>query len=739
MARLPITEQRRKLKKLLLLQQTTNNMLVLLFALYYVLICSYLRDNVRHIKTKEEKRVNRMRWMCRLTMDCDSACISQLRMDRATFRILCDMVANIGGLKPTKNTSIEEVVAMFIYTLAHHKKSRTISLLFYRSTETVSRQFHQVLNAILKLYPILLKKPELITQDCQDEKWKCFQGCLGALDGTLIKVTPPTEDKPRYRTRKGRISTNVLGVCCPNMQFIYVLPGWEGSAHDGRVLRDVISRPHGLRVPRGCYYLVDSGYCNANGFLVPYRGQRYHLKEFDGHQPETPEEYFNMKHSKARNVIERCFGLLKGRWKILASPSFFSIQTQIRIIMACCLMHNLIRKFMSFDPQESLIADEEEESDRGSDNEEVEYITQINPSNGWSSFRNNMATNMYNTLSTRPSGNVILLDIIRFIYWMTTITPSIARGRGKNKQYWTDEEVEVLVDALIELTSDPLWKVDTGFKNGYMVQIHKMVLGKIPSFNKAIIPHIESKIKYLKTKYNPLYEMCMQSGCQWDDMEHKINCEKQWFDEWCLTHPNAVGLRDFKFPYLRKLDIVWGKDRATGLSVEDVVDASMDANWQKNLNVSSSSDNEEEPVLDILSQGSPSSSSCNNGSKKRKKLSPRRESFYKKKKAATPQQTIDLRLDNFTNKFEVICDQMTTQYATITNALIAESKAESIGGEKMQEVIAELLNIGISPMDVGRAAEICYNDPAKVQVMFALPSHLRRSYVLGFIYPSSIP
>ncbi|KAG6526099.1 hypothetical protein ZIOFF_016076 [Zingiber officinale] len=317
-------------------------------------------------------------------------------------------------------------------------------------------------------------------------------GCLGALDGTLIKVTPPTEDKPRYRTRKGCISTNVLGVCCPNMQFIYVLPGWEGSAHDGRVLRDAISRPHGLRVPRGCYYLVDSGYCNANGFLVPYRGQQYHLKEFDGHRLETPEEYFNMKHSKARNVIERCFG---------------------------------------------------------------------------------------------------------FFVRMTTITPSIARGRVKNKQYWTDEEVEVLVDALIELASDPLWKVDTGFKNGYMVQIHKMVLGKIPSFNKIVIPHIESKIKYLKTKYNPLSEMCMQSGCQWDDVEHKINCEKM------------NGVWDFKFPYLRKLDIVWGKDRDTGLSAEDVVDASMDTNWQKNLNVSSSSDNEDESVLDILSQGSPSSSS----------------------------------------------------------------------------------------------------------------------------------
>lgn len=44
---------------------------------------------------------------------------------------------------------------------------------------------------------------------------------------------------------------NVLGVCAPNMQFIYVLPGWEGSAHDVRVLRNALSRPDGFRVPRG--------------------------------------------------------------------------------------------------------------------------------------------------------------------------------------------------------------------------------------------------------------------------------------------------------------------------------------------------------------------------------------------------------------------------------------------------------------------------------------------------------
>ncbi|XP_071913895.1 protein ALP1-like [Coffea arabica] len=395
MPRLPIENRRRK--KYRGQSQILSGMIMVviaLFMMWYQLIFIHLKSRRLQIKSKEEKVTERMQHLFNLTRESDAYCISELRMDRRAFGILCEMIRDTGGLKATRNMSIEEIVAMFVYVLAHHKKSRTICGLFWRSRETVSRQFNLCLLAVLKLHTILLKKPEPITEDCTDERWKCFKNCLGALDGTLIDVTPPTEQKSRYRTRKGSIATNVLGVCSPNMQFIYVLPGWEGSAHDGRVLRNAISRPNGLRVPQGCYYLVDAGYCNADGFLAPYRGQRYHLNEFNGYRPQRPEEYFNMKHSKARNIIERCFGLLKGRWKILASPSFFPIQTQVRIIMACCLLHNLIRKFMTFDPQE-LLQSEDEDSD-----EEVKYISTILPSDQWANFRNNLAHEMFDNWRT---------------------------------------------------------------------------------------------------------------------------------------------------------------------------------------------------------------------------------------------------------------------------------------------------------------------------------------------------
>ncbi|KAK4388244.1 hypothetical protein Sango_2431000 [Sesamum angolense] len=144
-------------------------------------------------------------------------------------------------------------------------------------------------------------------------------GCLGALDGTHVEVRVADSEKGRYWNRKGQIFVNVLGVCDIEGKFIYVLSGWEGSAADSRILRDAVNRPTGLKVPNGNYYLCDNGYPNGEGFLTPYRGVRYHLKEWDrgGGGPQSPQELFNLKHASARNVIERTFGLLKTRWGFL--------------------------------------------------------------------------------------------------------------------------------------------------------------------------------------------------------------------------------------------------------------------------------------------------------------------------------------------------------------------------------------------------------------------------------------
>ena len=59
-----------------------------------------------------------------------------------------------------------------------------------------------------------------------------------------------------YRNRKGILSQNILAACNFDLQFIYVLTGWEGSAHDAKVLNDALTRSNNrFEVPEGTYII----------------------------------------------------------------------------------------------------------------------------------------------------------------------------------------------------------------------------------------------------------------------------------------------------------------------------------------------------------------------------------------------------------------------------------------------------------------------------------------------------
>jgi hypothetical protein len=54
-----------------------------------------------------------------------------------------------------------------------------------------------------------------------------------------------------YRNHHGIQSQNIMAACNFDVKLIYVLSGWEGSAHDSKVLNDALSRRNGLEVPQG--------------------------------------------------------------------------------------------------------------------------------------------------------------------------------------------------------------------------------------------------------------------------------------------------------------------------------------------------------------------------------------------------------------------------------------------------------------------------------------------------------
>ena len=165
------------------------------------------------------------------------------------------------GLRGSVYVNVEEKVAMFLLVVGHGLKMRLLRGTYKRSLGTISTHFSAVLNAILSMHGEFIKLPDANVQPPDDYKWKWFGDALGALDGCHVDVSVPVAAQGRYRNRKQDVSTNMLGVVDWNMKFLYVLPGWEGSASDSRVLRD------SMRTDRQDAFVVPHGMAFSLGIL----------------------------------------------------------------------------------------------------------------------------------------------------------------------------------------------------------------------------------------------------------------------------------------------------------------------------------------------------------------------------------------------------------------------------------------------------------------------------------------
>ncbi|KAG9218342.1 hypothetical protein CCMSSC00406_0007287 [Pleurotus cornucopiae] len=199
----------------------------------------------------------------------------------------------------------------------------------------------------MKLPPSDITPPEIRTNP---KLFPFLKDCLGALDGTHIDAFIPDESQiARNRNRKGGLTQNVLAATTFDMRFAYVRAGWEGCAADSRVFAD--ARATDFAIPPGKYYLGDAGFPACDALLVPYRGVRYHLKEWS-RSTNTPRDYkelFNLRHAQARNVVERIFGVVKRRFRLINTAPEYSLKKQAKMVLALCVLHNFIRVH---DPQD---------------------------------------------------------------------------------------------------------------------------------------------------------------------------------------------------------------------------------------------------------------------------------------------------------------------------------------------------------------------------------------------------
>lgn len=131
----------------------------------------------------------------------------------------------------------------------------------------------------------------------------------------LTYAEKPTVNTNDYCNRKKYFSINLQAVVDSQMQFINVYCDEPGSLHDARVLRrsplyNVANENKEMLFPQNTFIIGDSAYPSLSWLVPPFRN--------NGHL--TPQQTeFNYMLSSTRMIVEKTFGLLKGRFRRIKS------------------------------------------------------------------------------------------------------------------------------------------------------------------------------------------------------------------------------------------------------------------------------------------------------------------------------------------------------------------------------------------------------------------------------------
>ena len=324
-----------------------------LLVVVVVIIAAYISLENAKIKQHDSILTGHLRYIEVVTHGNSALFFNHCGMQKHVFQLLLrKLTSAMGGLTDGTKIGAGEKIMMFL-SVMRGNTYRDTSTVWQHGYKQVSKSVHEVLRSLLQCQQDLWDKPgenPVLSEYIRDNHhfFPYFHKCLGALDGTHIIAKVSPEMQQRFRGRKG-VTQNVLGVCNFDMHFIIALAGWEGSAHDARVLHDAAVVRRILPLYDGWYYLGDAGYGLSLWCLTPFRGVRYHLSEWNAAIatnifPQNARELFNMRHSKLRNVIERIYGVVKARYPILRDmPHGYDINTQCNIVLSSFLLHNFIR------------------------------------------------------------------------------------------------------------------------------------------------------------------------------------------------------------------------------------------------------------------------------------------------------------------------------------------------------------------------------------------------------------
>ncbi|KAL7740206.1 hypothetical protein ACLKA6_003910 [Drosophila palustris] len=275
------------------------------------------------------------------------------RMERPTFALL---VSRLGILKK-KDTNfrnaipLEKRIAIALYTLGSSAEYRAIGSMFGVSSNSVCNILHEFCRALVLEFTDEYLTPNFLTDSYVDE---CVQGfeaigfpqCLGAIDGCHIEIDPPAAEAVDHHNYKGWSSVVLFAMVDYRYRFQYVDIGAPGRCNDSYIFQS-----SSLSKMLNLCPLLESKSRKICGVDVPvlligdsaFRFSRNLMKPYPYSTDQTiKRKTFNYNLSKSRRVVENAFGHVKARFRRVGMGLHSHPKKNAVIIMACCVLHNIL-------------------------------------------------------------------------------------------------------------------------------------------------------------------------------------------------------------------------------------------------------------------------------------------------------------------------------------------------------------------------------------------------------------
>ncbi|XP_071653616.1 uncharacterized protein [Temnothorax longispinosus] len=277
--------------------------------------------------------------------------------NRLEQRLAPTLQGNIGVKPPIP---VRKQLLATLWLLATPDSYRSVGERFDMGKSSLSVSFMRVVQALNDIAGDVVQWPRgdrLATVKEKFQRLSVLPDIIGAVDGTHISIKQPHKDSLSYKTYKKNYAVILQAICDSELVFLDCFTGYPGSVGDIRVFRNSdlwseVQRDRQLYFPNEEYIIGDKAYPVLRWCISAFR---------DRGNLTAAQKRFNDILSKVRQVIERAFALLKGRFRRLKYLDMNRTDMIPFVIIACTVLHNICLEKLDENIEEYIIEGQENE------------------------------------------------------------------------------------------------------------------------------------------------------------------------------------------------------------------------------------------------------------------------------------------------------------------------------------------------------------------------------------------